>query len=94
MLIASDFLEPFHDEQVIDWDPNEEHKNAKHTEGGSWNLEAPHVSANAIGICDSQGKENQRDQFWNEGSNLYYLCRYCCTDISLLKDQVFEGNAP
>lgn len=90
MLIASEFFEPFHDELVIDWDPNEEHKNAKHPEGGSWNLEASHVSADAIGICGSQGKENQRDQFWKEVSNLYYLCRDFCTDICLVEDQVLR----
>lgn len=48
------------------------------------------MSADTIGICDSQGKENQREQFWKEVSNLYYLCRYCCTDICLLEDQVLR----
>lgn len=31
-----------------------------------------------------------RGQFWKEVSNLYYLCRYCCTDICLVKDQVLR----
>lgn len=48
------------------------------------------MSADTIGICDSQGKENQREQFWKEVSNLYYSCRYCCTDICLLEDQVLR----